>query len=93
VCTDPRRDAALLCVVEEPATVLAMDRAGYRGRYLVLGGRLSPLDGIGPDDLRLDLLMERATGGTVREVVLATNPSIEGEATTYVQQLLVQDVR
>ena len=89
VCDDPRRDATLLCVVEEPATVLAMDRAGYRGRYLVLGGRLSPLEGVGPDDLRIDLLMARVAGGTVNEVVLATNPSIEGEATaTYVQQLL-----
>lgn len=89
ICVDPRRDASLLCVVEEPATVLAMDRAGYRGRYLVLGGRLSPLEGVGPDDLRIDLLMRRVEGGTVHEVVLATNPSIEGEATaTYVQQLL-----
>ena len=89
VCGDPRRDETLLCVVEEPATVLAMDRAGYRGRYLVLGGRLSPLEGVGPDDLRIDLLMHRVAEGTVSEVVLATNPSIEGEATaTYVQQLL-----
>ena len=95
VCEDPRRDGTLLCVVEEPATVLAMDRAGYRGRYLVLGGRLSPLEGIGPDDLRIDLLMQRVADGTVREVVLATNPSIEGEATaTYVQQQLAgRDVR
>lgn len=89
VCADPRRDPSLLCVVEEPATVLAMDRAGYRGRYLVLGGRLSPLEGIGPDDLRLDLLLRRVQDGTVSEVVLATNPSIEGEATaTYIHQLL-----
>jgi recombination protein RecR len=89
VCDDPRRDATLLCVVEEPATVLAMDRAGYRGRYLVLGGRLSPHEGVGPDDLRIDLLLARVAGGTVNEVVLATNPSIEGEATaTYLQQLL-----
>lgn len=95
ICGDPRRDASLLCVVEEPATVLAMDRAGYRGRYLVLGGRLSPLEGVGPDDLRIDLLLARVDEGTVREVVLATNPSIEGEATaTYVQQLLAgRDVR
>jgi recombination protein RecR len=95
ICGDPRRDASLLCVVEEPATVLAMDRAGYRGRYLVLGGRLSPLEGVGPDDLRIDLLMARVGDGTVREVVLATNPSIEGEATaTFVQQLLAgRDVR
>jgi recombination protein RecR len=95
ICSDPRRDATLLCVVEEPATVLAMDRAGYKGRYLVLGGRLSPLDGVGPDELRIDLLMDRVADGTVCEVVLATNPSIEGEATaTYVQQVLAgRDVR
>jgi recombination protein RecR len=89
VCSDPRRDPAVLCVVEEPSTVGAMDRAGFRGRYLVLGGRLSPLDGIGPEDLRIGLLEERVKDGTVREVVLATNPSIEGEATaTFLQQLL-----
>jgi recombination protein RecR len=89
VCSDPRRDRAVLCVVEEPSTVGAMDRAGFRGRYLVLGGRLSPLDGIGPEDLRIGLLEERVKDGTVREVVLATNPSIEGEATaTFLLQLL-----
>ena len=90
VCADPRRDSSLLCVVEEPSTVAAMDRAGYRGRYLVLGGRLSPLDGVGPEDLRIGLLEARVRDGQVREVVLATNPSIEGEATaTYLHQLLV----
>jgi recombination protein RecR len=89
ICTDPRRDAALLCVVEEASTVGALDRAGYRGRYLVLGGHLSPLDGVGPESLRLGLLAAKAESGTIREVVLATNPSLEGEATaTYVQQLL-----
>ena len=89
VCADPRRDPSLLCVVEEPSTVAAMDRAGYRGRYLVLGGRLSPLDGVGPEDLRIGLLEARVRDGLVREVVLATNPSIEGEATaTYLHQLL-----
>jgi recombination protein RecR len=89
VCADPRRDPSLLCVVEEPSTVAAMDRAGYRGRYLVLGGRLSPLDGVGPEDLRIGLLEARVKDGMVREVVLATNPSIEGEATaTYLHQIL-----
>jgi recombination protein RecR len=89
VCVDPRRDPALLCVVEEPSTVAALDRAGFRGRYLVLGGRLSPLDGIGPDELRIGLLEQRVKDGAIREVVLATNPSIEGEATaTFLQQLL-----
>ncbi len=90
VCADPRRDPALVCVVEEPATVAAMDRAGFRGRYVVLGGRLSPLDGIGPEQLRIGLLEQRLRHGEVREVVLATNPSIEGEATaTFLQQVLV----
>lgn len=89
ICADPRRDGSLLCVVEEPSTVAAMDRAGFRGRYLVLGGRLSPLDGVGPEDLRIDLLERRVSDGAVREVVLATNPSIEGEATaTFLHQLL-----
>ncbi|MDH5315816.1 MAG: recombination mediator RecR [Gemmatimonadota bacterium] len=89
VCADPRRDASVLCVVEEATAVASMDRAGFRGRYLVLGGRLSPLDGIGPESLRSGLLEELVRGGTVREVVLATNPSLEGEATaTYIQQLI-----
>lgn len=89
ICSDPRRDGSLLCVVEEPSTVAAMDRAGFRGRYLVLGGRLSPLDGVGPEDLRIDLLERRVSDGAVREVVLATNPSIEGEATaTFLHQQL-----
>lgn len=89
ICTDPRRDEGLLCVVEEPSAVAVLDRAGFRGRYLVLGGRLSPLDGIGPEALRIGLLERKVRGGTVREVVLATNPSLEGEATaTYIQQRL-----
>ena len=95
ICADPRRDPSVLCVVEEASTVAALDRAGFRGRYLVLGGRLSPLDGVGPEALRLGLLMDRVHAGEVREVVLATNPSLEGEATaTYVQQMLAgRDVR
>jgi recombination protein RecR len=89
LCADPRRDDTLLCVVEEPSTVQVMERAGFRGRYLVLGGRLSPLDGVGPDALRIGLLEEKVGRGGVREVVLATNPSLEGEATaTYLHQRL-----
>ncbi len=91
ICRDPRRDAALLCVVEESADVGAIERAGrYRGRYHVLGGRLSPLEGLGPDQLSLEQLVARvANGSAVREVIVATNPSMEGEATaTYVQQVL-----
>lgn len=90
ICADPRRDPAVLCVVEEASTVSVVERAtGFRGRYLVLGGRLSPLEGMGPEQLRLDLLRHRLEEGEVREVILATNPSLEGEATaTYIQQLL-----
>jgi recombination protein RecR len=90
ICRDPRRDAGLVCVVEEPAAVGVLDRAtDYRGRYHVLGGRLSPLEGMGPESLRLDPLVRRVRAGGVREVILATNPSMEGEVTaTFVQQLL-----
>jgi recombination protein RecR len=91
ICRDPRRDASLLCVVEEASDVTAIERAGrFRGRYHVLGGRLSPLEGVGPEALRLDRLVARVTNGAgVREVIIATNPSMEGEVTaTYLQQLL-----
>jgi recombination protein RecR len=90
ICRDPRRDAAVLCVVEDAAAVAVVDRAtGFRGRYHVLGGRLSPLDGIGPEALRIAGLVERVRDGGVLEVILATNPSMEGEVTaTYIQQLL-----
>jgi recombination protein RecR len=96
ICRDPRRDRTLLCVVEEPSTVGVVDRStDFRGQYHVLGGRLSPLDGIGPEALRLDRLVQRVRDGGVREVILATNPSMEGEVTaTYIQQLLTGiDVR
>ena len=96
ICRDPRRDKGLLCVVEEPSTVGVVDRSTeFRGQYHVLGGRLSPLDGIGPEALRLDRLVQRVRDGGVREVILATNPSMEGEVTaTYIQQLLAgMDVR
>ena len=90
VCRDPRRDAGLICVVEEPSAVTAVERlTDFKGRYHVLGGRLSPLEGVGPEALRIEQLVERVRGGAVREVILATNPSMEGEVTaTYVQQLL-----
>lgn len=91
ICRDPRRDAALICAVEESSDIGAIERAGeFRGVYHVLGGRLSPLDGVGPDDLRVGELVERVTDGTVREVIIATNPSLEGEATAlYLQRQLV----
>ena len=89
ICRDPRRDAATICVVEQSSDIGAIERAGeFRGTYHVLGGRLSPLDGVGPDDLAVDSLVERLrdTEHPVREVIIATNPSLEGEATAlYVQ--------
>jgi recombination protein RecR len=90
ICRDPRRDPAVLCVVEDASAVSLVDRAtDFKGRYHVLGGRLSPLDGVGPESLRLDRLVRRVEQGPVREVILATNPSMEGEVTaTYIQQLL-----
>ena len=90
ICASPRRDAALVCVVEEASDILAIERTGeYRGMYHVLGGRLSPLDGIGPSELNVEPLMRRVGGGAVQEVVLATNPSVEGEATAlYLRRLL-----
>jgi recombination protein RecR len=96
VCADPRRDGSVLCVVEDASAVPLVDRAtDFKGRYHVLGGRLSPLDGVGPESLRLDRLVSRVREGGVREVILATNPSMEGEVTaTYIQQLLAgQPVR
>jgi recombination protein RecR len=90
ICRDPRRDPGVLCVVEEASTLAVVDRStDFRGRYHVLGGRLSPLEGIGPESLRIDRLLRRVDEGGVREVILATNPSMEGEVTaTYIQQLL-----
>jgi recombination protein RecR len=90
ICRDPRRDATTICVVEEASAVAVVDRStDFRGRYHVLGGRISPLDGIGPEALRLDRLVMRVREEGIREVILATNPSMEGEVTaTYIQQLL-----
>ena len=82
ICSDDRRDASLLCVVEEPSDVIAIERShGFRGRYHVLHGVISPLDGRGPEELRVSELLERLGSGEVSEVVLATNPTVEGEAT------------
>jgi len=90
ICSDPRRDPALICVVEEASDITAIERAGeFRGLYHVLGGRLSPLDGIGPENLHIDDLVRRVASSEIREVILATNPSLEGEATAlYVQRQL-----
>jgi recombination protein RecR len=90
ICTDGRRDGTLVCVVEDAADIAAIERAGeFRGRYHVLGGRLSPLDGVGPDDLTIGALLARIPEDDVTEVILATNPSLEGEATAlYIQRQL-----
>ena len=90
ICRDQRRDGSLLCAVASPQDVLAIERTGgYRGRYHVLHGVLSPLDGIGPDDLRIAELVKRCGDGDIREVIVATNPSVEGETTAiYLAKLL-----
>lgn len=90
LCADPKRDQGLICVVEEPRDVVAMERTReFKGRYHVLHGALSPLDGIGPEQLRIKELLRRLTNDEIKEVVLATDPNIEGEATAmYLARLL-----
>jgi len=90
ICSDPRRDASLICVVEEPKDVNAVERTReFRGRYHVLGGAISPIDGVGPDGLRIRELLTRLQDGIVTEIILATDPNLEGEATaTYLARLL-----
>jgi recombination protein RecR len=93
LCADPRRDASLLCVVESAMDVLALERTGeFKGRYHVLKGALSPVDGIGPDQLRLGELLERVRGGGIAEVIVATNPTAQGEATAlYIARILREE--
>jgi recombination protein RecR len=90
ICLDPRRDPTVICVVEEPKDVIAVERTReFRGRYHVLGGAISPIDGVGPDDLRIRELMIRLQDAVVTEVILATDPNLEGEATaTYLARLI-----
>ncbi len=90
ICANPKRDATALCVVESPADVIAIEHAAsFSGRYFVLHGRLSPIDGIGPEDLGLDWLPERVRRDCIEEVILATNPTVEGEATAhYISKVL-----
>jgi recombination protein RecR len=90
VCRDVRRDLTVICVVEEPKDVVAIERTReFRGRYHVLGGAISPIEGVGPDDLRIRELMLRLADGTVTELILATDPNLEGEATaTYLARLV-----
>ena len=90
ICADTRRDDSAICVVEEPKDVLAVERTReFRGRYHVLGGAISPIDGVGPDDLRVTELMTRLADGAITEIILATDPNLEGEATaTYLTRLI-----
>lgn len=92
ICTDAERDSTKICVVEEPLDVLALERTGvYPGRYHVLHGALSPIEGIGPEDLKIGELIERVHAGGVNEIILATNPSLEGDYTaSYIRQRLIQ---
>ncbi|MER7439196.1 MULTISPECIES: recombination mediator RecR [Micromonospora] len=91
ICRDPRRADEVICVVEEPKDVVAIERTGeFRGRYHVLGGAINPLEGIGPDNLRIRELMTRLGGGAVRELILATDPNTEGEATATYLALMVK---
>jgi recombination protein RecR len=84
ICSDAKRDKSVICVVETPADVLAIEQSGsFRGRYFVLMGRLSPIDGMGPAEIGLDLLQQRVADSDMQEVILATNPTVEGEATAY----------
>ncbi|MEO5982078.1 MAG: recombination mediator RecR [Pedococcus sp.] len=90
ICADPRRDGTAICVVEEPKDVVAVERTReFRGRYHVLGGAISPIEGVGPDDLRIKELMTRLASGEVTEVIIATDPNLEGEATaSYLARFL-----
>jgi recombination protein RecR len=91
ICSDSRRDESTICVVEEPLDMLALERTGaFQGRYHVLHGVLSPIEGIGPEDIKIRPLIERVRAGNVREIILATNPSMEGDATAlYLSQQLI----
>lgn len=89
ICEDTRRDRSMICVVEQPLDILAIERTGFRGLYHVLHGVLNPMEGIGPENLHIRELVERLRSGEAREVIMATNPSLEGEATSmYVQRLI-----
>jgi recombination protein RecR len=93
ICADPRRDPAAICVVEEASDVMALERSGeYRGLYHVLGGRLSPISGVGHDEINLDALLERLREGGIEEVILATSPTVEGDATALETARLIEEM-
>jgi len=84
ICTDTRRDSSLVCVVEQPVDILSIEKSGtFRGRYHALGGKISPLDGVGPEDLRIDDLEKRLTGENIKEVIVALGTDVEGDATSF----------
>lgn len=96
ICRDPKRNAEQLCIVEQPRDLMALEQAGvYRGLYHVLLGRIAPLDGVGPDQLTIDQLAARVRGGTIREIIMATNPTVEGDGTAlFISNILAdQPVR
>ena len=92
ICQDPRREQSTICVVQQPRDLMALEQTGvYRGLYHVLLGRIAPLEGIGPDQLTIEALVERIRGGTFKEVIMATNPTIEGDGTSlYISNLLAE---
>jgi recombination protein RecR len=92
ICSDPKRDQSQLCVVEQPRDLMALEQAGvYRGLYHVLLGRIAPLDGVGPDQLTIDRLIDRVRAGDVKEIIMATNPTVEGDGTAlYLSNLLAE---
>jgi len=84
LCKNPARDNSILCIVESPADIVAIEQsAGFKGRYFVLMGHLSPIDGVGPEDLGIDILLRQVALGDIKEIIIATNPTVEGEATSY----------
>ncbi len=92
-CRDPKRDSTVVCVVEEPGDIIAVERTNeFRGRYHVLGGHISPMDGIGPDDLRIRDLLVRLGAGEIKEVIVCTNPTVEGEATAIYLGKLIKEL-
>jgi recombination protein RecR len=92
ICTDPKRDASLLCIVEQPRDLMALEQSGvFRGKYHVLLGRIAPLDGVGPDQLTIEPLIDRVRGGSIQEIIMATNPTVEGDGTAlYISNRLAE---
>lgn len=92
ICTDPKRDASQLCIVEQPRDLMALEQSGvFRGKYHVLLGRIAPLDGVGPDQLTIEPLIDRVRGGSIQEIIMATNPTVEGDGTAlYISNRLAE---